>query len=270
MTYTVLSPWGEAESRRPLGLNPRPETLDGLTVGLYSHFKDKVPDLMHAVEKLLAEKYPTAKFSHYRYLKDATEFINQPEDEKEMRAWLDGVDVVVAGLGDAGSCSMYLCYNLAYIEKLGKPTVTLVEPLYMSSAERGASARSMPKLRIVETPLPLGYASFPGDITDRLLSINMIGTQVIGVILILSALLSELWLVDVALLYTMISFVSLLILASVYIPFRPKRKPFRRSAEEKEDSVLIGALALRHEGLVTRNPDDFRRHFPALRIVVPS
>lgn len=34
--------------------------------------------------------------------------------------------------------------------------------------------------------------------------------------------------------------------------------------------VLIGALALRHNGLVTRNPDDFRRHFPSLRIVVPS
>ena len=36
---------------------------------------------------------------------------------------------------------------------------------------------------------------------DRLLSINMIGTLVIGMILVLSALLSELWLVDVALLY---------------------------------------------------------------------
>lgn len=34
--------------------------------------------------------------------------------------------------------------------------------------------------------------------------------------------------------------------------------------------VLIGALALRHEGLVTRNPDDFHRFYPSLRIVVPS
>ena len=34
--------------------------------------------------------------------------------------------------------------------------------------------------------------------------------------------------------------------------------------------ILIGALALRHEGLVTRNAADFSRHFPGLRIVVPK
>lgn len=34
--------------------------------------------------------------------------------------------------------------------------------------------------------------------------------------------------------------------------------------------VLIGALALRHDGLVTRNEKDFRRRFPGLRIVVPG
>ncbi len=34
--------------------------------------------------------------------------------------------------------------------------------------------------------------------------------------------------------------------------------------------VLIGALALRHDGLVTRNGADFRRFYPSLRIVDPS
>lgn len=34
--------------------------------------------------------------------------------------------------------------------------------------------------------------------------------------------------------------------------------------------VLIGALALRHDGLVTRNAADFRRFYPSLRIVDPS
>ena len=66
----------------------------------------------------------------------------------------------------------------------------------------------------------------PG-VADRLLSINMIGTLVIAGIVILSRLLEESWLVDVALIYTMISFVSILILARVYIPDQPSRKPFR-------------------------------------------
>ena len=33
--------------------------------------------------------------------------------------------------------------------------------------------------------------------------------------------------------------------------------------------VLIGALALRHDGLITRNPADFKALFPSLRIVTP-
>ena len=42
------------------------------------------------------------------------------------------------------------------------------------------------------------------------------------------------------------------------------------AAKKPIADVLIGALALRHDGLVTRNPADFRRHYPDLRIVEPG
>ena len=76
-------------------------------------------------------------------------------------------------------------------------------------------------------------AMSPG-ITDRILTINMIGTLVIAGIVILSRFLQENWLVDVALIYTMISFVSILILARVYVPEDPERRPFSRKDEEGE------------------------------------
>ena len=69
---------------------------------------------------------------------------------------------------------------------------------------------------------------------DRLLSINMLGTMVIGCVLILSALLGELWLVDVALLYTMISLISVLILARVYIPDNTARDKFSDPKQEDD------------------------------------
>ena len=72
------------------------------------------------------------------------------------------------------------------------------------------------------------------QITDRLLSINMIGTLVIAGIVILSKMLRESWLLDVALIYTMISLVSVLILARVYIPANPSRKRFRNEKRKKE------------------------------------
>ena len=77
-------------------------------------------------------------------------------------------------------------------------------------------------------------AMSPG-ITDRILTINMIGTLVITGIVILSRLLRENWLIDVALIYTMISLVSILILTRVYVPSNPKRKPFRQEGSGEED-----------------------------------
>ena len=81
-------------------------------------------------------------------------------------------------------------------------------------------------------------------ITDRILSINMIGTMTICSIAILSGLLHEGYLTDVALIYAMLSFVAVLILAVMYIPAkstREKQQPeqgkkasAKSSSEEKQ------------------------------------
>ena len=55
------------------------------------------------------------------------------------------------------------------------------------------------------------------QLTDRLLAVNMICTMVVAAILILCVLLREQYLVDVALIYALISFVAVLLFASVYI-----------------------------------------------------
>ena len=54
-------------------------------------------------------------------------------------------------------------------------------------------------------------------IIDRILCINMIGTLVICTIAILSQMLDESYLTDIAIIYAMLSFLTVLILASVYI-----------------------------------------------------
>ena len=79
-------------------------------------------------------------------------------------------------------------------------------------------------------------------ITDRVLSINMIGTLVIGCIAVLSVMLAESYLVDVALIYAMISFLSVLILVSVYLPHRKVREAFekKRSAKAAQDAPKEG------------------------------
>ena len=78
----------------------------------------------------------------------------------------------------------------------------------------------------------------------RILAINMIGTMVICSILILSRMFSESYLIDVALIYAMVSFISVLILATIYIPVGKKRGRFE--AEVREE-VLKEREALREE-----------------------
>ena len=44
----------------------------------------------------------------------------------------------------------------------------------------------------------------------------------------------------------------------------------RRSGRRPVADVLIGAQALRHHGLITRNGEDFRSLYPRLRIIDPA
>ena len=53
--------------------------------------------------------------------------------------------------------------------------------------------------------------------TDRILSVNMLGTMTICSIALLSYLLGEGYLADVALIYAMISFVAVLMMASMFV-----------------------------------------------------
>ena len=55
------------------------------------------------------------------------------------------------------------------------------------------------------------------EICDRILAINMIGTLVSASIAVLGAALGEAWLYDISMIYVLIRFLAVAILATVYI-----------------------------------------------------
>ncbi|MBR5967190.1 MAG: hypothetical protein IK001_01205, partial [Lachnospiraceae bacterium] len=55
------------------------------------------------------------------------------------------------------------------------------------------------------------------DISDRVVCVNMIGTLVIMIIAVLTILLGEDWLADIAAVYAMISFLAVVVLTKIYI-----------------------------------------------------
>ena len=61
-------------------------------------------------------------------------------------------------------------------------------------------------------------------IADRVIAINMTGTMVVIVICVLAFLMGEDYLVDVAMIYTMLSFLAVVVLTKVYMGvYREKR-----------------------------------------------
>ena len=67
-------------------------------------------------------------------------------------------------------------------------------------------------------------------IADRVIAVNMTGTMVVITICVLAFLMGEDYLVDVAMIYTMLSFLAVVVLTKIYMGvYREKR----RKAEEE-------------------------------------
>ncbi len=145
----ALSPWSEIDASIIAGLSPRLDTLEGKTIGLFSDFMVLASHMLRTVEKRLAERYPTAKFSFLQYTVETAAIDSDETFRAEFDAWAAQTDCILAFYGSVPSSSLYLGYNAAYMEKLGKPTVMLVTPRTYPAGLRGVKARGVPGLRTV-------------------------------------------------------------------------------------------------------------------------
>ncbi len=70
-------------------------------------------------------------------------------------------------------------------------------------------------------------------VADRIVAVNMIGTMVMVIIAILALLLNEGYLVDICLIYAMISFLAVIVLTKVYMGVHSENQ-----VERKEFSAI--------------------------------
>jgi len=97
--YEVLSPWAEADPIPLKGLSPRLDELDGKKIGLLCNSKRAAPLILDTTEKLLKQRFPSAKIS--RFLARSFSVSSLEKDrEGEFNDWLKGVDAVIAAVGD--------------------------------------------------------------------------------------------------------------------------------------------------------------------------
>jgi len=155
MEFEILSPRGNVDSIKPIGLNDRVPNLNQATIGLFTTFKGHWVMILDEIAKQLKERYPGASFTRFQYIQDLncyTQVAELAKDEKvrpEFEEWIKGVDTVIVANADAGSCTLYLAYNATFPERLGKPTVLTVASEYLGLAKRAAELRGVPALRCV-------------------------------------------------------------------------------------------------------------------------
>lgn len=73
------------------------------------------------------------------------------------------------------------------------------------------------------------------SIADRIVAVNMMGTMVMVMIAILAFLLKEGYLVDICLIYAMISFLAVIVLTKVYMGVHKEKKNSREGQENGSD-----------------------------------
>ena len=86
-------------------------------------------------------------------------------------------------------------------------------------------------------------------LADRIMAINMIGTMTIAVIMLLSVLLGENSVLDVALIYAVISFVAVIVLAQIYVGLHHEMRIMRNQGKKSKTGDSIPDTNRRQEGL---------------------
>ena len=83
-------------------------------------------------------------------------------------------------------------------------------------------------------------------VADRLVAVNMMGTMVIVMIAILSVVMNEGYLGDIALIYAMISFISVVVLTKVYTGVYLERRAREKKREAAQSAETKGGTSDEH------------------------
>ena len=70
--------------------------------------------------------------------------------------------------------------------------------------------------------------------TDRIMAVNMIGTKTLLMVCVLAVLLQESYLVDVAIVYALLSFLAVVVLSKLVITLYRVKKSEQKKTESKQ------------------------------------
>jgi hypothetical protein len=98
-SFSVLSPWAEADPVPARGISPRVTGLAGKKIGLLHNSKRSAEPILSVVESKLKVQIPVAQFSHF-INSVPNEIAAESTAKDKFEDWVKSVDAVVAAVGD--------------------------------------------------------------------------------------------------------------------------------------------------------------------------
>lgn len=97
-------------------------------------------------------------------------------------------------------------------------------------------------------------------VADRLVSINMMGTMVMVIIATLAVMMEESYLVDICIIYAMISFLAVIVLSKVIMGVRKQEETEEVEPEKKQEEDIFDEMIEQeskefHEKILQEEPD---------------
>jgi hypothetical protein len=129
---------------------PRPQSLKGKRVALIENTKYNSDDILKRIGDILVKEHGAASYKLYR-----KRYSSVPAHEEILHDIQHNCDVMVAGVGDCGSCSSGSVLDGILLEMRNIPSASIITHLFENTGKAMTKQWSDPKYRflIMEHPI---------------------------------------------------------------------------------------------------------------------
>ena len=152
----------------------RPASLQGKRIGLIENTKYNSDNVLKRIGEILIRDYGAASYKLYR-----KRYSSVPAHEEIIQSVVKECDVMVAGIGDCGSCSSGSVLDGILLEMKNIPSASIITHLFENTGRAMAKQWSIPDYRFLIMEHPI--ANLPDDLLQQ--RAELIAPQVVEVLL---------------------------------------------------------------------------------------
>lgn len=138
----------------------RPIDLAGLRVGLIENTKFNSDQILQRIGDILVREYGASETRMYH-----KKYSSVPAHEAIIEDIRKNCDVVIAGVGDCGSCSSGSVLDGILMEKIDKPAASIITHVFVNTGKAMAKQWGVPDYKFLVMQHPI--ANLPDDGLDE-------------------------------------------------------------------------------------------------------